>query len=54
MLKHGKIDESEVTDFNKTNESRKCIICNYCYFLKVNFRFLPKICNGCHDLMQNF
>ena len=36
----------------KTNESRKCIICNYCYFLKVNFRFQPKECDDCHDLMQ--
>ena len=22
-------------------------------FLKVNFRFQPKICNVCHNLMQN-
>ena len=22
------------------------------YFLKVYFRFQPKLCDGCHDLMQ--
>ena len=22
------------------------------YFLKLNFRFQSKACNGCHDLMQ--
>ena len=27
-------------------------VCNDYYFLKVNFRFQPKTCNGCHDLMQ--
>ena len=25
---------------------------HYWYFLKTNFRFQPKVCNGCHDLMQ--
>ena len=42
MLYHDRIDISERIDINKTNESFKCIICNYCYFLKVNFRFQPK------------
>ena len=42
----------EGTDVNKTNESRRCIICNYYYLLKVNFRFQLKACDGCHDLMQ--
>ena len=43
---------TEEIDVNKTNESRRCINCNYYYFLKVNFRFQPKACDGCHDLMQ--
>ena len=29
-----------------------CIICNYNYFLKVNCKFQPKACDGCHYLMQ--
>ena len=43
---------SEGTDVLETSESCKCIICYYCYFLKVNFRFQPKVCDNCHDLMQ--
>ena len=23
------------------------------YFLKIDFRFQSKVCNGCHDLVQN-
>ena len=38
---------------NKTNESCKCVICNCYHFLKVNFRFQSKLCDGCRDLMQN-
>ena len=37
MLEHDKIEMSEGIDINKSNESRKCIICYYCYFLKVKF-----------------
>ena len=38
--------------FNKTSESRKCVICNYYYFLEVNFSFQPKLWDACRDLMQ--
>ena len=24
----------------------------YWYFLEINFRFQPEVCDGCHDLMQ--
>ena len=51
MLEYDRIGISEGIDDNKTNESRRCIICNY-YFLKVNFKFQPKVCDGCHNLMQ--
>ena len=43
---------SERTDVNKANGSSECIIYHYCYFLKIYFRFQPKECNGCHDLME--
>ena len=33
MLEYDRIDESEGTDFNKTNGSRECITCHYWYFL---------------------
>ena len=52
MLYCNRIDVSEGIDVDKTNESSKCIILNYFYFRKVNFRFQPKVCDGCHDLMQ--
>ena len=39
MLCYDRIDISGEIDLNKTNESHKCIICNYYYFLKVNVRF---------------
>ena len=43
MLEYDRIDVSEGIDFNKTID-----LC----FLKTNFRFQPKVCNGCHDLTQ--
>ena len=47
MLKYDKID------VNKTIGYCECIIRHYWIFLKINFRFQPKECDGCHDLMQN-
>ena len=44
MLENDRIDMCEGCNFNKYNESRKHIICNYNYFLKVNFRFQLKEC----------
>ena len=44
---------SEGIDINKTDGSCDCIICHYWYtgnFL--NFRFQPKACHGCHDLIE--
>ena len=43
MLYYDKIDISKGIDDNETNDSHKCIICNYYYFLKVNFIFKPKV-----------
>ena len=31
-----------------------CSMCNYWYFLDINFRFDPKVCNGCHNWIQKF
>ena len=46
------VDMSVEIDVNKTNESHRWIICNYYYFLEVNFRFQTKLCDGCHKSMQ--
>ena len=31
---------------------RECFIYYYCYFLKVNFKFKPKVCHGSHDITR--
>ena len=53
MLEYDKIDISKGIDINKTNASKECNICHYCFFLNKNFKYEPYLCNGYHDLMQN-
>lgn len=45
-------DMSKRIAVNKTNKSRNFIIYNCYYFLKVNFKFQPELCDGCHYLTQ--
>ena len=52
MLEYDRIDVCKGIDVNKANDYRECIICYYCFFLEINFRFQSKGCGGCHDLMQ--
>ena len=52
MLELDRIDISEGKDIDKTDRSRKCSVCHYWYFLKINFRFQTKVCNGCHDMTE--
>ena len=51
-LKYNRIYISERIDINKTNGSKKCDICHYCYFKGIGFKYEPYLCNGCYDLMQ--
>ena len=53
MLKYDRIDGSEGIDPNKIGSSHECIICHYWYFLRINFRFQPKVCDGNHHMTQN-
>ena len=46
------MDISEVIGLNKSDKSKECDICHYCYFLDKNFNYEPYLCNGCHDLIQ--
>ena len=46
------LDVSKGIDVNKTDGLREKIIYHYWYFLDIIVRFDPKVCNGCHDLMQ--
>ena len=52
MLEYERIVNSEAIDVNKTNLSKECDICHYCYFKDISFKYEPYLCNGCHDLMQ--
>ena len=51
MLEYNRVNVCEGIDVNKTNVSLGCIICHYWHLLGINFRFLPKVRNGCHDLI---
>ena len=45
MLYYDGIDVSEGIDSNKTNESKKCNICHYWYFLDQGVKFQGDVCN---------
>ena len=46
MISYERIDKSEFIDFNKGENSIKCLICHYCYF-KDGFKYQPYVCNAC-------
>ena len=50
MISYERIDCSEGIDFNKSENSVTCMICNYFYFRDIGFKYQPYVCNGCHDL----
>ena len=52
MLEYDRIDISEGI-VNKTNKSKKCMLCHYWYFLDNNFSYGPYLCDGCYNIMQN-
>ena len=54
MISYERIDKSEDIDFNKGENSVKCIICCYYYFKDISFKYQPYVCNGCHDFLSNF
>ena len=51
MLEYDKIDLSEGIDVNKCKKtSRKCSLCQYYYFLNINFNYQRYLCDGCNDM----
>ena len=52
MLEYDRIVISERIDINKTNKSKECMLCHYCYFLHNNFSYGPYLCDGCYNIMQ--
>ena len=41
-----------VVDVDKTNKSKECMLCHYCYFLQENFSYGPYLCDGCYNMTQ--
>ena len=52
MLEYDSIGVLEGIDVSKTNGSRECIICQDRYFMKINSKFQPEVCDGCYRLME--
>ena len=52
MLEYDRIDIFEGIDVNKTNKSKKCMLCRYWYFLNKNFSYGPYLCDGCYNIIQ--
>ena len=51
MLQYQKIDILEGIYINKTNASKECELCHYCFFKDIGFKFEEHVCNKCHDLL---
>ena len=46
MLLYEKIDASEGIDFKKSEKSKECMICHYCFFKDKNYNFERLVCDG--------
>ena len=51
MLQYKKTDASEGIDVSKTSASKECMICHYCFFKDVGFKFEEHVWSRCHDLL---
>ena len=49
MLCLNRIDIGKGIDQTKSNRSKECMICHYCFFNN-GFKFQYFLCNGCNDL----
>ena len=52
MLQYDRINISEGADFNKTDASKERMICHYCYFKDICYKFEPHVCSGSHDILM--
>ena len=50
MLQYERIDIPGGIDLNKSDKSKKCMICHYWYFKDIGYKYEPHVCNQCHDL----
>ena len=47
-LQYDRIDTSEGIDINKISESKEFMLCHYCCFKDVGYKFQPYVCSVCH------
>ena len=51
MIEYDRVDISEDIDINKTNKSKKCMLCHYWVFLDNNFSYRPYLSDGCYNII---
>ena len=51
-MEHGGVDRSAGIDIDKTSDPHKFRVYHYWFFLRINFKFQPCVCDNCHDLLQ--
>ena len=52
MLQYKKNNAPEGIGTNKTSASNECMLCHYCYFKVVGFKFEPHVCSKCHNALM--
>ena len=52
MLQYERIDISEGMDFDQSDKSTEYMICHYCYFKDIDYKYEPHVCNKCHDVLM--
>ena len=52
MLHYERIDISEEIDFDKSDKSKQCMICQYWYFKDIGYKYETHVCNKCNDLLM--
>ena len=52
MLAYETIDISDGIDVNKSDESKKCMLCHYLYLLDKSFSYGPYLCDGYYNMTQ--
>ena len=52
MLEYDRIDISQGIDVDKTNKSKKCMLCHYWSFINKNFSYGSYLCDSCYNMTQ--
>ena len=50
MLQQDRIDASKGIDIDKTTASKEYMLCHYCCFKDVGYKFQLYVWNGCHTV----